>query len=237
MRSDGPWTLTFGCYGISLLNGELLWTAHRKRGNGLLRLLDFIPGFTNGLRDAPLAIRGSECLCERGRVIDVHTGQYLRKDSEDNFPKDADEKDPSWVLYTRNRLVLENREKLVHSTRKGFYLYRVQSDGQHVWHFSLEGENHFIEGNFYSYRYQDGYLYMVVSDRPAYVPIGPKDPHTLKSNRRRHFLWVLDVQTGDVCQKIDLSAETEVECRIEDIDGRYLLISREANTLLCYARR
>ncbi len=236
-RSDGPWTLTFGCYGISLLSGELLWTAHRKRGGGLLRLLDFIPGFTNGLRASPLALRGSECLNDRGRVIDVHTGEYLRKDSEDNFPKTVDEEDPSWVLYTCNRMVLDNGDKLVHATRKGFYLYRARPDGQHLWHFSLEGENHFIEGNYYSHRYQDGYLYLVASDRPIYVPVSPKDPYTIKPNRRRHFLWVLDVQTGAVCQKIDLSEETEKECRIEDIDDRYLLISREGKTLLCYRRR
>ena len=28
MRSDGPWTAGFGCYGLSLESGELVWSSH-----------------------------------------------------------------------------------------------------------------------------------------------------------------------------------------------------------------
>ncbi len=248
MRSDGPWTLTFGCYGISLATGELLWTAHRNRGGKFLRLMDFIPGFTNELRDKPVAVQGSECLCEKGSVIDVNTGRFLRKVSpSDHFTKTNGDQSASWILYSKRRVMLENGELLAHSpdrncpreqrTSKGFHLARLRSDDEQLWHFHLEKENHFIEGNYFSYRHHGDYMFLLVSDRPAYVPIDPEKPNCVKPNPRRNFLWVLDLQTGNICQKIALSEETQEECRIEDVNDQFLLIRREAKTLLCFARR
>ncbi len=80
MRSDGLWTADFGCYGISLEDGRLLWTSH---GSGLwgriVRLLDFVPGFTNELRDTPHHVQNGKVFCNSGRVLDVKSGMLLHK--------------------------------------------------------------------------------------------------------------------------------------------------------------
>jgi hypothetical protein len=79
MRSDGPWTAGFGCYGISLETGRLLWTSHGEGGwDRFVRMLDFVPGFTNELRDAPVEETGGRCRCGSGRVLDVRTGRTVR---------------------------------------------------------------------------------------------------------------------------------------------------------------
>src|SRR3954470_22795843 len=80
MRSDGPWTADFGCYGISLESGRLLWTSHADGWWGrFVRMLDFVPGFTNELRDAPVDVTGCRCTCGSGRVLDVRTGHTVRR--------------------------------------------------------------------------------------------------------------------------------------------------------------
>lgn len=79
-RSDGPWTADFGCYGICMKTGKLLWTSHAPGWWGrAVRLFDYIPGFTNELRDTPHHIRGSEVFCTSGRVVDLLTGTNLRR--------------------------------------------------------------------------------------------------------------------------------------------------------------
>jgi len=74
--NDGPSSADFGVYGISLAAGRLLWTSHAPgRWGRFLRLLDFIPDFTNELRDEPLHIDGEETLTFRGRRLEAVTGK------------------------------------------------------------------------------------------------------------------------------------------------------------------
>ena len=78
MRSDGPWSGLLGCYGISLENGQLLWTSHGSGIWGRLgRLLDFVPGFANEFRDTPRQIKDGKNFCDSGRIIDIQTGILL----------------------------------------------------------------------------------------------------------------------------------------------------------------
>ncbi len=42
LRSDGPWTIAFGLYGISMKTGRYLWTSHaRTFARHFVRMLDF----------------------------------------------------------------------------------------------------------------------------------------------------------------------------------------------------
>jgi hypothetical protein len=100
MRSDGPWTLDFGCYGIDLETGTLLWVSHRDGLYGtIVRVLDYLPGFTNELRDSPHEIRAGEVVCKSGRVLDLRTGRLLRRMSRDALPPYRERTDPAWRLY------------------------------------------------------------------------------------------------------------------------------------------
>ena len=99
-RSDGPWTAGFGCYGISLQNGRLLWTSH---GSGLwgrfVRLLDYVPGFTNELRDTPEQVEDGKVYCRSGRVLDVTTGQLIEKTDPDSNCSDKAEPSIGFRFY------------------------------------------------------------------------------------------------------------------------------------------
>ena len=61
-------------------SGNLLWTSHARGWWGrVVRVLDYVPGFTNELRDTPHHISGSEVFCDSGRVLDLLTGTDLRR--------------------------------------------------------------------------------------------------------------------------------------------------------------
>ncbi|MCX5655135.1 MAG: hypothetical protein NTY65_10860 [Planctomycetota bacterium] len=100
VRSDGPWTLHFGCYGIDLETGDMLWASHRDGLYGaIVRALDYLPGFTNELRDTPHEIRAGEVICKSGRVLDLRTGRLLRRMSRDALPPYRERTDPATQLY------------------------------------------------------------------------------------------------------------------------------------------
>ncbi len=99
-RSDGPWTLDFGCYGISVETGKLLWTSHGQGSWGkLLRVCDFVPGSTNEFRDSPHHLENGECFCTSGRVLDVSTGADLRRVSPEEAQQHETPQSDAQRLY------------------------------------------------------------------------------------------------------------------------------------------
>jgi hypothetical protein len=97
--SGGPWTASFGCYGISLRTGELLWPVDREEGGWLGRFLGFLPGFGSANVETPVAVRGSQCVCESGRVLDIHSGSVIGENANvEEWRNSRSENGASWNL-------------------------------------------------------------------------------------------------------------------------------------------
>jgi outer membrane protein assembly factor BamB len=245
-RMSGPGTYTYGVFAISLETGKLLWTSHfaRRSGRGLLEAA--ANWFGIDTVDYASGVRGSECITAAGRVLDLHSGKELRREpasAGESWPAFWKLKPPGWHLYGRHPVECGSGRILRHGLpgapkKEGvgpdgtFNCFLSDAQGQPLWSFDLAGTGHHIRGNFFSYRLSDGFVYMVVSDRPQSVPIDPAKPMIVKDNPAHYSLWVLEVDSGNICQKFRLTGEETTNCRLEDIDDRALLLSCGKSALL-----
>ena len=247
-RSDGPWTADFGCYGISLESGALLWTAHGPGFRGrLARVLDCIPGVTNELRDVPRRVADGKVFCESGRVLDVRNGETVDRIPRSEVESMTDE--PTSLarqlyqssMHSDSRpvpighgLLLSLRQE--EGEENGPRIVAETEDGKRAWQLSIREIGRYIDGNFFSYRLATPYLYLVVSEDPNYRP-DPKAPGCVTPNPTRWQIMTVDVTTGKVVQDVSLSDDRIEECRIEDLDSKGLLIGKSSGELTCFTRR
>ena len=244
MRSDGPWTAGFGCYGLSLESGELVWSSH---GTGLIgklsRILDFIPGFTNGLRDSPSIVADGKVFCSSGRILNVLNGELLSKISPYEVRKMKPPQSDARQLYDSH---IGNSESnvsigdlvLAHPSdgkQRGKWSIVAKTKEQDAWRFDISQTGLHIDGNYYSYRLATPYIYLVLSDESRYKP-HPTHPQTVVANPTRWHLLCLDVATGQIVQQVSLGDELLDECRIEDVDEHGLLIRRSSKELVYFRR-
>jgi hypothetical protein len=237
-RSDGPWAFNFGIYGIELETGKLRWVSHGDGWTkGLLRLLDFVPAFTNELRDAPLRVSEGECLTDRGRVLDVQTGHLKRREVVKKASHQRKPETVPWrALYFEGQCNLgelghlERNDRTIEGDAVTFHsdsslVFRlIDPGGQERWSFSPLAHGVYSGTNAYASRYEGGFLYLVVSEKPASY----RSP-------ARFSLWTLRVETGEVVQKVSLGDDPFEEARIEDMDAANILISGD-RTLFCFDR-
>jgi hypothetical protein len=248
MRSDGPWTANFGCYGMSLEDGQMLWTSHSTGLWGSLgRLLDFVPGLTNEFRDTPHHVDDGKVFCDSGRVLDVKSGRLVQKvDPEVIW---AREKPVSLAMqfYTSGRerthpgvpighgLVLRHAQP-AGGLQRGIFEIAAETDaGNPVWRFSIAELGRYIDSNFYSYRLVPPFLYFIVSDEPRSKPHPTKSYYVLPNPTRWHFVTIA-LSTGEVVQDFSLDDQKLAECRIEDVDDDGLLIGKFNHHLAYYER-
>jgi hypothetical protein len=256
MRSDGPWTADLGCYGISLTTGELLWTSHGSGlGGAFLRVLDFVPGFTNDLRDSSHHVTSTECFCGSGRVIDVRDGRFLRRVSPEELKQhERPLTDFEHLAETGYRVDAPSRIQIrpdiwLSCRREGepalriagrVRFFQTRDDGCHVWAFDLAQTR--FAGNGHSWRYCPGtgsrppVIYMIVSDEPNRAPDPKGRPHFVVPRPTTYRLLVLDVTDGQTVQEVVLG-RSESDCRIEDVDETGLLVSYDGRRLHYFARQ
>lgn len=255
MRSDGPWTSSFGCYGISLEDGQMLWKSHGTGLRGWLgHLLDYVPGLTNEIRDSPHHVKDGQVFCYSGRVLDIHTGKTLKKISPDAVQLFQQPKSLAKQLYQTSGIysLLEEPLQKEVSIGKGISLYHPEyergqprkdwaiiaknDNGQELWRCTTKQlYEWYIGGNFYSYRLAVPYIYLIVSEEPATKP----DPKNEKYHVPNPTIWhliTLDVWSGDIVQEISLGSEMLTECRIEDLDDDHVLIGNSNQELFMYER-
>ncbi|MCA9174365.1 MAG: hypothetical protein KDB14_07760 [Planctomycetales bacterium] len=248
MRSDGPWTATFGCYGISLESGTLLWASHGSGIRGVLaRMLDFVPGFTNEFRDTPHHVEGGQVFCDSGRVLDVKTGRCQRRVDPDSVQAHESRASIGWQFYNTGmekyhprvaagRGVFLRHAEGKEGVQRGVFKIAAENEaGDSIWLFSVDQLGRHIDGNFYSYRLAPPFIYLVVSDEPRYRP-HPSQKHVVTPNPTRWHLVTLALSTGKVVQDFPLGNSKLEECRIEDVDDEGLLIGKSSQEL-CYFRR
>lgn len=247
MRSDGPWTATFGCYGISLKSGTLIWTSHGSGMRGiLLQIFDYLPGYTNGLRDSPHHLKNGKVFCNSGRVLNVTTGQLLEKaDSPDTqFDKPPRRIDEVFYNSTLNKEqeaisigggIFLRHLRQVESGNSSLEIMADTEAGENIWSFSTNVLGRKFDGNFYSHRLMPPYLYLIVSDQDRFRPNPAHKNQVLPNPTYWHFVAV-DLRNGNVAQDFSLCDQKLEECRIEDVDDRGLLIGRSNQTLAYYER-
>src|SRR5579862_3812035 len=239
MRMSGPATYSYGVFAISLETGELLWTSHFAGRGGRAFLKAVASWFGIDFSDYAAGVRGSECITAAGRILDLHSGKELRLEppsAGEKWPSFWTLKSPAWQLYGRHPVDCGSCRILRHGLpgapkKEGvgpdgtFNLFLSDEQGRPLWSFDIATTGHHMGGNYFSYRFNDGFVYMVVSDRPQTVPIDPRQPLIVKRNPVHYFLWALDIETGEICQKVQISEEETTCCRIEDLDERSVLVS------------
>lgn len=247
-RMSGPGTYTYGVFAVSLDTGELLWTSHTAKGDFRGFAGAVLNWFGIATEDHANGVRGPECITAVGRVLDIHSGKELRRVSPpEDWPAYWKATSPAKTLYERHPVDCGSGRILRHGLpgtpkKDGSYpdgtfnLFLSDAEGRALWSFDIATTGHHIRGNYFSYRYSNGYLYMMVSDRPQTVPINPRKPLFVKENPAQYFLWVLDVDTGEICQKIRVTDAEATHCRIEDVDDRAVLVSCDRSALL-FTRR
>jgi len=226
MRSDGPWTIDFGIYGIDVKDGTLRWTNHgRGFWNTMCRLLDHVPGFTNELRDAPKFIAGDYLVTRKERVIDIRSGRQ-RHGIPVEVEAESDNRDREQRFYDDKSISVENDDVLrVEGYRNEFSITRNDKIGRQQWKFRAKDFESFVRGDYYSYRLVGENVLVILGDAPDCVPINPSKPLYVKPNPANFRLGIVDVESGD-CRVFALQQSRQrIACRIEAIQGSRLLIS------------
>lgn len=233
-RSDGPWTAGFGIYGIDARSGSLRWVNHGRGFWGkLLRCLDYVPGFTNEFRDVPKCLVDQYVVTTRGRILDVRTGHDCPsvKISE---PNNEDRSGPQYKLYDNKSLETDGHTIKVEGHRDDFVIFRRDKNGNDIWRFAAKESSLHVDGNYYSYRFHDGRIFIILGDAPNYVPINEAKPLYVKPNPANYQLGILDIKSGK-CTILPLAnAMRRNECRIEAIRDSRMLVSCDCAELAEY---
>ncbi|BDI30955.1 hypothetical protein CCAX7_30060 [Capsulimonas corticalis] len=248
MMTVSCWTASIGCYGISLVTGELLWTSDSDGIRKYLwKALECIPGLINEFRDTPIAVENGEVICASGRILDIHNGRRIAHDRKrvERVREDKPDKSDAERLYYGERVPLQDNPSLRLSidTRPlskdvepqdnyddippyDLRLRLVDRDGAPQWLYSVSDDGYFAEGNFYASRYQYPYVYIIAYDKRPYIPIDEEKPGYVRRNTAQCRLLALDVRQGKVIQNTPLAeTPTANEYRIEAINDQGLLIS------------
>lgn len=230
-RDEGSWSSRLGCYGISLLDGRLLWVSHAAGYFGrLLRALDFVPGFANEFRDTPVCVSDGKVFFSSGRSVSVETGIELANVDASLVP--SIETTMSLNGQLRLASYSENRTRV--AAGSGLYLSVDRADrgftaenelGGVLWRFNTLGPDRNIEGTIAGYFVHWPEIFLLVSEEPALI-VDPKNSLQLVFNPTRWRLVAIDVSSGRLIQEISLGEELLTECRIEDIDADGLLVQK-----------
>lgn len=233
-RSDGPSIAGFGIYGIDVLTGKLLWTNHARGLWGkLLRCCDYVPGFTNELRDAPKRVVDRYVVTWRGRILDVRTGRECPSVNI-HAPTSDSRSGPEHMLYDNHSLAIDGDTIKVEGSRDDFVILRRDKNGRDVWRFAARNHSFHVDGNYYSYRFHRDRIFIILGDAPNRVPINKADPSRVKSNPANFHLGILDVSSGK-CGLFPLAnAKRRKECRIEAIRNSRILVSCDGMQLAEY---
>ncbi len=233
-EGDGPWSDVFGIYGMSFDDQKLKWTAHaRSIWKYPVRLLDFVPRFTNELRDAPLRVQNGEIVSRSGAVINAATGALIRRQSREETIQliKAPDPDPNWQLFHLKQLdcgvngVLhrgtpDDPEKpLTIRQNAQIRLYMTDSTGRVKWTFDVTQFGEIC--NCDEMTYVEPFIYLSVSDAPLYAPYVKGEPSSLSP--ALFSLWTLDTRSGEIVQKVRINEVRAIGGRIAGSDRRSLL--------------
>jgi hypothetical protein len=228
-RSDGPWTVDFGIYGIDARTGELRWSSHGRGWWGrVLRLLDYVPGFTNELRDTPRKLTGDCIITFKGRTLDFQTGRdrsRVQAQHETNMGGDS----PNLMLNLGQEVQVDGGTIKVERGEDVTFLC-LKPNGEVRWSFSAKSHMLFTS----SYRLHADRIYLILGDAPDHVPVNPTKPSVVKPNPTNYQLGILDIASGRLTLCPLVGARDRTKCRIESIEKNRLLVSCDGKELTEY---
>jgi hypothetical protein len=229
-RWDSPLIEELGLYGLSLQTGEHLWTSHGSgRWGRFVRWLDWVPGFTNELRDALWKTRPGQVVTRQGRVLDIATGEEIGREIVD-FENYETTMPAEWRL--RKDKTVDFGEFGV--LRKGTPDSPEQPDGAvHYSIFPLFCEDHrgHVRWVFEPSEQEviDSYYGDVLFLPPFIYWVAAAEPLTAEgdtSTEPDYFtLQVLDIRSGQVVQRVPLNTQPALNARIHKGDEKHLLVS------------
>lgn len=233
MRSDGPWTVDFGIYGIDVQTGKILWINH---GRGILGVAlyccDFVPGFTNELRDAPEAIVDNLVVTRRGRCLDIRTGRECQPTATKAPP--FDRSSLASQLYHNKTLEVDGDTISVDGHDDNFSISRRDANSALKWCFHAKDHSAHVGGNYFTYRLHNGFVFIIVGDAPSHLPVRADKPWFVRSNSANYRLLILNISNGDIqASALELGTPCK-ECRIEAFRDSRVLISFDRRALAEY---
>ena len=243
-------SLRYGCYGISLETGKVLWTSH---SSGLWEGLRRLTGWT----DCPVYVADQRVYCRSGRVLDVITGTLLERVSKESVAEPKSSESETIILGRSKSLddpirlqvseglwlshKLEAKEKFDPRSEEfqrsvwEFRLFLTDDNGEVRWTFDLADTGY--EDCYCPYeekcRYSFPYLYLLVCEKRT----TRKDKNVEIYNPSPFHVLILDVIRGRIIQDIRIFDEPKAQCRFEDIDDAGVLISDSERQLLFFDRR
>ena len=240
-KTSGPTSWHSDIYGISLATGELLWTADDLEPDGLIGWFFYKLGLYRET-DSPKYVSENQVHCTSGRILDVRTGELLIVPNPEQEPFRSDAE--AHALYSGNRIAIDTEEGLYLSVKPmdrakghrvpkdknaddswrswGVNIYGVSDANPDGWRFELREYGYSSNNNYYGYRYNAPYVYMLGKEGDYYDE--PKEGDPLKNRDASFHLIVLDARTGEVAKDILLPEQVH-EYRIESISSRGILLS------------
>lgn len=230
--STGPWMGELGIYGIDVKTGELRWVSH---GSGIwgkfLYCLDCIPFLANELKDSPRAVRDGHVITSAGRILDIQTGLPTSQDRPAFL--DLQAKSPAKIFYSDGSLQVQCGKLFVKALWESFSLFCCDDQGREIWRFAAADHAGYVDTNYYSYRFHDGRVFILMGDAPARVP-DPKRADYVIPNPANYCLVVVDVATGKFEMHSLGKAKLRTEARIETIREDNMLVSFDGKDLVAY---
>jgi len=247
-RSDGPWTLDFGCYGISLETGEMLWDSKYisyPAGGWLSRMLKTLFGRLIESNESPLEVKDGKVWCESGRILNASDGTLIARENPGEMKKKEElsgNGDPAQKLYNGERVLVDRKGPLMISMEESsgevghhtedLRLYGFSRKEAPDWTFDLSSMGYSSEANYFAYRYRHPYVYFVVKEGEGYLP--EVEGQALQVRKAPARLVTVDGRNGEVVQNFRLTDEGVREYRIEAVGSRGILLSRDNRRLALY---
>lgn len=235
--NDGPWGADFGVYRYDLTNGDFLGASHGAGGWGkFVRLLDWVPDFTNELRQRPVAVRDGKITTDSGRVLDARTGEtvgQLAREELEQLSQNVARRE-TLLTVSDKQVALEvgailkagtpadPDENKNHYQHRPLQFFRCNAAGEVEWVFDgLERgwDTPKMESTRILERFDGDSIVMIVREGST---MAPDDP--FKSVAVPCFLTRLDLKTGEVGPQIPLAPHPLLQVQLHDAwDGKVLV--------------
>lgn len=235
--NDGPWGAAFGVYRYDFESGDFLGASHGKGGWGkFVRLLDWVPDFTNELRQTPIAVRDGKIYTDAMRILDARTGEVvgeLTGEQAEQMRHNVAQREHQLTISDK-QVALEDGAVLQagtpddpdlekhHYQHRPLQFFRQNAAGQVEWTFdglARGWDTPVGQSTRILQRFDGDSIVMIVRQGNTYAPGEP-----FKSVAVACFLTRLDLKTGETGPQIPLAPHPLLQVQLHAAwDGKVLV--------------